>query len=201
MSIIAAVSSSSCLRIFPSCLHSRFVAFGAVSRGPKALSVAITWNGRRCRVLGSSPRDILNESVEDSKFVPLNEDDPIYGPPVLLLAGFEISEADKIKQFLSDMEGDFLQIIFCTKDMLSLTVWDAVHTQPQNLQSLRVATSLRRVCIFSGLSGEEIMMFIEAFPKSGLAPAIFAAMVPNSADKLLGQVLEEIIGDHEALQS
>ena len=34
---------------------------------------------------------------------------------------------------------------------------------------------------------------------AGLAPAVFAAMVPNSAGKLLGEVIDEIIGDHEML--
>lgn len=33
----------------------------------------------------------------------------------------------------------------------------------------------------------------------GLQPAVFAALVPNSADKLLREVIDEIIGDHEML--
>lgn len=33
----------------------------------------------------------------------------------------------------------------------------------------------------------------------GLQPSVFAALVPNSADKLLGEVIEEIMGDHEML--
>lgn len=34
---------------------------------------------------------------------------------------------------------------------------------------------------------------------AGLKPAVFAALVPNSADELLGDVIEEIMGDHELL--
>ncbi|CAA6673370.1 unnamed protein product [Spirodela intermedia] len=143
--------------------------------------------------------DVPSEIVEDSKFVPLNEDDPIYGPPALLLAGFEMNEAAKIKQLLKDLDGDFLQIIYCTEDMISLTVWDAMHAQPQNLEALEEGSSLPRICIFSGLSGEEMMMFINAFPETGLAPAVFAALVPNSASKALGEVIDEIMGDHEML--
>ncbi|KAG8044394.1 hypothetical protein GUJ93_ZPchr0004g38110 [Zizania palustris] len=56
------------------------------------------------------------------------------------------------------------------------------------------------ICIFSGLTGEEMMMFINAFPETGLKPAAnFAALVPSSVDKILGEVLEEIMGDHEML--
>jgi hypothetical protein len=35
----------------------------------------------------------------------------------------------------------------------------------------------------------------------GLEPAAFAALVPNSADKVLDEVIEEIMGDHEMLVS
>jgi hypothetical protein len=34
-----------------------------------------------------------------------------------------------------------------------------------------------------------------------LEPAAFAALVPNSAEKVLGEVIEEIMGDHEMLVS
>ncbi|KAK3027218.1 hypothetical protein RJ639_040807 [Escallonia herrerae] len=47
--------------------------------------------------------------------------------------------------------------------------------------------------------GEEMMMFMDAFPETGLEPAVFAALVPNSADKPLRELVEEIIGDHEML--
>ena len=36
---------------------------------------------------------------------------------------------------------------------------------------------------------------------SGLEPAAFAALVPNSAEKVLCEVVEEIMGDHEMLVS
>ncbi|GMI90357.1 hypothetical protein HRI_002705000 [Hibiscus trionum] len=58
-----------------------------------------------------------------------------------------------------------------------------------------IAKSLPRICIFCGLSREEMMMFIDAFPETGLEPAVFAALVPNSADKSVA----EIMGDHETL--
>ncbi|GAU31282.1 hypothetical protein TSUD_39620, partial [Trifolium subterraneum] len=112
-----------------------------------------------------------NELVEDSKFVPINVEDPRYGPPALLLLGFEADEHLKIQQFLKELEGEFLKI----------------------------DRSLPRICFLSGLSGEEMIMFVDAFPETGLKPAAFAALVPNSANKPLYELIEEITGDHEML--
>ncbi|KAG5533157.1 hypothetical protein RHGRI_027394 [Rhododendron griersonianum] len=62
-----------------------------------------------------------------------------------------------------------------------------------------IANSVPRICFLSGLTGEEMMMFVDAFPEIGLEPAVFAALVPNSADKPLQELIEEIMGDHEML--
>uniref|UniRef100_A0A8R7P6L6 Uncharacterized protein n=1 Tax=Triticum urartu TaxID=4572 RepID=A0A8R7P6L6_TRIUA len=40
-----------------------------------------------------SPAELV---AEDSKFVPLNAEDPMYGPPAILLIGFDKSEAVKV---------------------------------------------------------------------------------------------------------
>ncbi|KAH9734396.1 hypothetical protein KPL71_017357 [Citrus sinensis] len=63
----------------------------------------------------------------------------------------------------------------------------------------QVAESLPQICFLSGLGGEEMKMFIEAFPETGLEPAVFAALVPNSADKPLQELIEEVMGHHEML--
>ncbi|KAK2976686.1 hypothetical protein RJ640_004287 [Escallonia rubra] len=62
-----------------------------------------------------------------------------------------------------------------------------------------LARQLPRICFLSGLTGEEMMMFIDTFPETGLEPAVFAALVPNSADTPLRELVEEIMGDHEML--
>ncbi|KAF0928576.1 hypothetical protein E2562_006021 [Oryza meyeriana var. granulata] len=152
-------------------------AASVLPRFPRAPASALPprpRRSRRWRPLRSlpPPEGVPGELMEeDSKFVPLNADDPMYGPPVLLLIGFEEGETDKIQEFLKELDGEFLKI----------------------------AKSMPRICIFSGLTGEEMMMFINAFPETGLEPAAFAALVPNSADKILGEVIEEIMGDHEML--
>lgn len=139
--------------------------------------------------------------VEDSKFVPLEAEDPSYGPPAILLLGFQVEEADKIQQLLKDLDGEFLQVIYCTEDMITRSLWDAVNSGQQDLGKLRIAKSVPRICFLSGLSGEEMMMFIDSFEETGLEPAVFAAHVPNSSDKSLLELTEEIMGDHEMLSA
>ncbi|WVZ57535.1 hypothetical protein U9M48_007910 [Paspalum notatum var. saurae] len=164
-------------------------------RGPASVSVApLRWRRRQRRWRGplrslppeGAPAELMEEG---SKFVPLNEDDPMYGPPALLLIGFEKGETDTIQAFLKELE----------EEMTKQTLWNAMHTEQTNSDAVKIAESVPRICIFSGLTGEEMMMFINAFPETGLEPAAFAALVPNSAEKVLGEVIEEIMGDHEML--
>uniref|UniRef100_A0A1D1XYV9 Protein kintoun n=1 Tax=Anthurium amnicola TaxID=1678845 RepID=A0A1D1XYV9_9ARAE len=134
------------------------------------LSMATLNRGRCQHRLRASSAEVPSEIIEDSKFTPLNADDPIYGPPALLLVGFDANETTKIHQLLKDLDGEFLKVIHCTEDMISLTVWDAMHMQQQNVETLKKAKSRPRICILSGLSGEETMMFIDAFPEAAGPP-------------------------------
>uniref|UniRef100_A0A0E0BDB4 DUF3783 domain-containing protein n=1 Tax=Oryza glumipatula TaxID=40148 RepID=A0A0E0BDB4_9ORYZ len=177
------------------------------SRSPRASACVLApqrRRGRRWRLLRSSPPPEgvpgeLMEEEEDSKFVPLNAEDPMYGPPALLLIGFEEGETNKVQEFLRELDGEFLKVIHCTEEMTKQTLWDAMHTEQPSIEAVKIAKSMPRICIFSGLTGEEMMMFINSYPETGLEPAAFAALVPNSADKILGEVIEEIMGDHEML--
>lgn len=105
----------------------------------------------------------------------------------------------QIRQLLKELDGEFLQVIYCTEDMITRSLWEAMNTKQSNLEALKIAKALPRICFLSGLSGEEMMMFIDAFPETGLEAAVFAALVPNSADKPLQELIEEIMGDHEML--
>ncbi|ESQ49027.1 hypothetical protein EUTSA_v10021497mg [Eutrema salsugineum] len=147
----------------------------------------------------NSAQEIPQQLEEDSKFVPLDPQDPLFGPPVLLLLGFQFHETHKIQELLKELDGEFMKIVLCTEDMIPRSLWEAVNTRQTDLKRVKIAESLPRICFLSGLTGEEMMMFIEAFPETGLEPAVFAAMVPNSADKPISELMEEIMGDHEML--
>ncbi|KAL2324841.1 hypothetical protein Fmac_023899 [Flemingia macrophylla] len=165
-----------------------------------SVSYSSSFNSSKFKcILRASSEGLPNELIEESKFVPLNAEDSVYGPPALLLMGFEANEALKIQQLLKELDGGFLKILFCTEDMITRSLWEAMHTTQHSLEEVKIAKSLPRICFLSGLSGEEMMMFIDAFPETGLKPAAFAALVPNSANKPLQELIEEIMGDHEML--
>ncbi|KAG8380545.1 hypothetical protein BUALT_Bualt06G0026800 [Buddleja alternifolia] len=202
-----AASSSSLLSnqnlIFQS--PSNFLGLRKLPYGP-ALSSSLRSSSHlklklKHRISRASSQDLPTELIEDSKFVPLNSEDPKFGPPALLLLGFEVEEAAKIQQLLKELDGEFLEVIFCTEDMIDRSLWEAVNAKQPHLEASKVAKSLPRICFLSGLTGEEMMMFIDAFPESGLEPPAFAAVVPNSADKPLAELIEEIMGDHEMLSA
>ncbi|KAJ6909295.1 hypothetical protein NC652_020324 [Populus alba x Populus x berolinensis] len=193
-------------------LNSRALLFPSVSSNPLVISKISTVSHLSTKDAGhhmklkhpsrASAEGIPSELMdEDSKFVPLNAEDSAYGPPALLLLGFEVEEAVKIRELLKELDGEFLKVIFCTEYMIPRSLWEAMNTSQTNLETVKIAKSLPRICFLSGLSGEEMMMFIDAFPETGLEPAVFAALVPNSADKPLEELIEEIMGDHEMLKS
>nr|ABR17201.1 unknown [Picea sitchensis] len=153
----------------------------------------------RLEPLQAASEGLPTELVEDPKFVPLNEDDPRFGPPALLLLGFKHEEVSKVQALLKEMDGEFLKVLLYTSDMVKLTLWDAMHVEQEDLKKVKVADGLPRICFLSGLSGEETMMFIDAFPEVGLESTVFAALVPNSAGKSLEELIDEIMGDHERL--
>ncbi|KAL0912933.1 hypothetical protein M5K25_016355 [Dendrobium thyrsiflorum] len=76
-------------------------------------------------------------------------------------------------------------IILCTEDMLNQSIWDAVHSEQPNLKDVEELSK----------RNDTLRLY------AGIRPAVFAALVPNSANKLLKDVAEEIMGDHEMLSA
>lgn len=72
------------------------------------------------RTSRASSQGAPNELIEDSKFVPLNAEDPRYGPPALLLLGFELEEVVKIQELLKDLDGEFMQVVHFPSHSFSL---------------------------------------------------------------------------------
>ncbi|KAH7405532.1 hypothetical protein KP509_15G074400 [Ceratopteris richardii] len=151
------------------------------------------------RPASSASEGLPSELLEDGKFVPINNEDPQYGPPALMLMGFSYSEVLKVQDLLNSMQGDFLKVLICTDEMLKGSLWNAMHTLQPKLENVKASKEVPRICFLSGLTGEELMMFVRAFPDANIEEAVFAAMVPNNALKTVEELIEEIMGDHEQL--
>ncbi|XP_011620624.1 uncharacterized protein LOC105420082 isoform X2 [Amborella trichopoda] len=110
------------------------------SNGFSGISSALDLTASRSLHLSrASAGELPNELIEDPKFVPLNADDPRYGPPALLLLGFELEESSKIYQLLEELSGDFLKVIYFTEDMINCSLLDAMSTQQPNLENMKYA--------------------------------------------------------------
>ncbi|KAH7405533.1 hypothetical protein KP509_15G074400 [Ceratopteris richardii] len=104
-----------------------------------------------------------------------------------------------VQDLLNSMQGDFLKVLICTDEMLKGSLWNAMHTLQPKLENVKASKEVPRICFLSGLTGEELMMFVRAFPDANIEEAVFAAMVPNNALKTVEELIEEIMGDHEQL--
>ncbi|KAL3838289.1 hypothetical protein ACJIZ3_022880 [Penstemon smallii] len=197
----------------PFSINKKTSNFSSPSRTRSASNLKLQLKHRILRV--ASEDQLPSELIEDPKFVPLNSEDPKYGPPVssgIIIAGISGGRGSQgnlcgiymssIQQLLKELDGEFVEIVFCTEDMINQSLWEAVNTKQSNLEaSIKIAVAVPRICFLSGLTGEEMMMFIDAFPETGLEAPAFAALVPNSADKPIAELIEEIMGDHEMLSA
>ncbi|KAK2395092.1 vacuolar acid trehalase [Trifolium repens] len=76
------------------------------------------------------------------------------------------------------LSGRLEDVIYCTNDMVRRSLWEAMHTAQESLEEVEVKAH---------------------FLTEGLKPAAFAALVPNSANKPLQELMEDFMGDHEML--
>jgi hypothetical protein len=153
---------------------------------------------RRIRIRASQ-EGVPQEILEDSKFVPIKDDDPRFGPPVMMLLGFSDGDVTVALDMLKEMGGDFMQVVLCTEEMLNGTLNEAFSTIQPDIFQVKAKKDVPPVCFLSGLSGEELMMVVRAFPEAGLTGIAFAAHVPKNSDKPLKELVGEIMGDHERL--
>lgn len=153
---------------------------------------------RMTRIMASQ-EGVPQEILEDSKFVPINEDDPRFGPPAMLLLGFSDDDVATALKMLKDMGGSFMEVLLCTEVMMNGTLNEALNTVQPDLSTVETVQGLHPICFLSGLTGEELMMLVRAFPEVGLTGTAFAAHVPKNSNKLMRELVEEIMGDHERL--
>nr|XP_027104913.1 uncharacterized protein LOC113725762 isoform X2 [Coffea arabica] len=156
------VELNSCRLSFPSSNpHVNFCIPAFVScRGP---FTCLKLN--HCLKLRASSEGLPSELVdEDSKFVPLNAEDPRYGPPIQqllkeldgdflevspLVASFsqhfsffffhmQVKEMKRYSKWLL-VGGKLLQtVIFCTEDMITCCLWEAMNTKQPNLDAAKI---------------------------------------------------------------
>ena len=122
-----------------------------------------------------------------------------FGPEALLLCGFSLAESRAIRACLDELGASFVLSLVLSTQLLDGTLGEALGAADQGDAPPQPALGTPRMAFISGLSGAEAMELIAAIQELELPPCIFAAAVPNSMNKPLRYLLEEIVGDHERL--
>eukprot|EP00899_Mesostigma_viride_P008631 jgi/Mesvir1/1776/Mv09624-RA.1 len=141
-----------------------------------------------------------NEDGElDGKFQPIDtESDFRLGPEVVLLVGFTKEELEVVEDFVKGIGAEFLEVKLCSTGMMKGTLMQALDAPVDAWEKEGIATPPQRVVILSGLSGVEIIEFVEMFQDelTYMAAPAFAAAVPRNVNKSMAQLMEEVWGDH-----
>ncbi|CAK9264905.1 unnamed protein product [Sphagnum jensenii] len=166
---------------------------------PKKPASASSTSLRLRRISAAANEKVPDEILEDSKFVAINDDDPRFGPPAMLLLGFNKDEVVDVQNLVAYMGGEFMKVLLYTKEMVKGTLNSALAAEQPDLSDVEIVQGVPHICFLSGLTGEEILMFVRTFPQSGVKDTVFASHVPNNSNKLIEELIEEIMGDHERL--
>lgn len=173
----------------------------------------------------TSPLDTAEAAgEEDSKFVELQPELEAYGPPVLLLLGVSPEDKASIRAAMERSGADFITVCTVTRAMMDgMSLWDAMQAAasshdggdgsdaaptPQVLVPTSISAGSRGaeaagvgLCIMSGLTGEECMLLVEMVQEElahlGDHELAFAAMRPKFAQRMLRDVVSDILGDHQ----
>jgi hypothetical protein len=122
-----------------------------------------------------------------------------FGPDAVLLSGFLNSEAGAIRSLLDELGASFVRTVVVEESMLGWSLGQALQAK-QDGQRVQPALGAPRILVISGMSAQELSMFVDATLELQLPPCIFAAAVPRSIDKDLVQLFSEITGDHERMR-
>ncbi|CAM6062784.1 unnamed protein product [Sphagnum tenellum] len=163
---------------------------------PKKPASASSTSLRVRRISAAANEKVPDEILEDSNFVAINDDDPRFGPPAMLLLGFN---KDEVRNCIEVLKSLVFQVLLCTEEMVKGTLNSALAAEQPDLSDVEIVQGVPHICFLSGLTGEEILMFVRTFPQSGVKDTVFASHVPNNSNKLIEELIEEIMGDHERL--
>ncbi|CAL5225992.1 g8794 [Coccomyxa viridis] len=96
-----------------------------------------------------------------------------------------------------DMDADMVKIITCSRDLLAMSLKDALQADAGAFEQLPLGT--KRAIFLSGMSGAEVQEVVSAYHDSGLPRSMWAAAVPANYDRSLGALVEDIYGDHQLM--
>lgn len=125
-----------------------------------------------------------------------HSDNPLYGPPKLLLCGFSNQAQDQFRTILSMVGLEAVPVIWAHADHARETL-RALLTLPDGTGA-GMPSTLPRAVIVSGITENQLHGLMTRCRQSGMGPALWATVTPTSEDWALGNLLGELQAEREA---
>ena len=133
-------------------------------------------------------------------------DEAAFGPPVVLLAGLSRAQAATAAEAIRGVWPGAVAPV--RRSLLGLSVeaaldqcaaWGAAAAEAADDEAELADVARLPVLVFSGVPLDALRRAMRAYAAAGLPRPAFAKAVPNAMQKELRQLLDEIVGDHEAM--
>ncbi|KAL6763356.1 hypothetical protein V8C86DRAFT_2499491 [Haematococcus lacustris] len=124
--------------------------------------------------------------------------DMAFGPQTVLLVGFSAEEVEDFRRLLLAMEADMFKVSPCTRAMLAGRLQEALEADCPDWEQLPLGT--RRCIVLSGMFGAEVVDVVAAYRESGLPPCVFAAAVPNNMNRVVGELVAEVVKEDSVMR-
>lgn len=102
-----------------------------------------------------------------------------------------------MRQLLDDMDAYFVKMSVVTPEMRRMRQGEALEVEQERPERQETDASCPRVCFLSGMTPEEALSVIDGFREAGLEQPLFAGVVPNSYEKSMEEIFDEVLADYE----
>ena len=136
--------------------------------------------------------------MTDGTFEKVRRSDiPMYGPRKLLLCGFSASAQPKLNAVLEIAELADAAVLWANQEHAPRSLAELLELPDGS--GYGEDSTLARAIIVSGITENELHTLMAVCRKSGMKPALWAALTPTSEAWPLTLLLEELHNEREAL--
>ena len=144
---------------------------------------------------------VSNTSQEDQEE---QQEETTFGPLSMLAVGFLAEEFQTIREILDEIGAEEVTLVPCTDSMLNKTLGEALSIDPvppHEDPSVRRYNANEKVLFLSGMYASEVVEVVGILKESEEVPeCAFAAAVPRSWGRIVGELVEDVSADHQAMR-
>ena len=121
----------------------------------------------------------------------------MHGPRKLVLCGFPVEAQPKFKSLLELIQLKELPIVWAGEEESGVTLSEIIKMEADAGKG--TASLLPRAIIVSGITEQELHYLMAACRQTKMKPALWAVVTPVSEKWTLGQLLEELESERNAM--